>query len=104
SLVRRMSFIRIGRALSGVNYLTLGHAYDMVWLVMQPAPLSLDTPATDRPTGGAWRACTGLLRSLRPRQWPKNGLVLTALIFSVNQYWSPSNPAQVLSFGGRSIL
>lgn len=31
-----------------------------------------------------------LVLSARPKQWPKNGLVLLALLFSVNEYWTPS--------------
>ena len=32
-----------------------------------------------------------LLVSLRPRQWAKNTLVFLALVFSVNQYWTPTD-------------
>ena len=34
-----------------------------------------------------------VLRSMRPRQWTKNGVVFMALIFSVNQEWQPDEPA-----------
>src|SRR3972149_540272 len=33
-----------------------------------------------------------LLRSMRPRQWTKNGIVFMAFIFSVNQEWQPDEP------------
>jgi len=34
-----------------------------------------------------------VLRSMRPRQWTKNGIVFMAFIFSVNQEWQPDEPA-----------
>ena len=35
------------------------------------------------------------LRALRPKQWTKNLLVYFALVFSVNQYWTPGNPGEL---------
>lgn len=32
-----------------------------------------------------------ILKSMRPRQWTKNGVVFMALIFSVNQEWKPGD-------------
>ena len=32
-----------------------------------------------------------ILKSMRPRQWTKNGIVFMALIFSVNQEWKPED-------------
>ena len=32
-----------------------------------------------------------LVASFRPKQWTKNGLVFLALVFSVNQYWTPAD-------------
>lgn len=49
-----------------------------------PAPLQKPRP----PSGSLGR---GLLRALRPRQWPKNGIIFLALLFTVNQYWTPGN-------------
>lgn len=55
-------------------------------------PLPVEPPLTPalRPQSGPtqWRA---LLVSLRPRQWTKNALVFLALLFSINQYWFPSD-------------
>ena len=44
-------------------------------------------PATDRSTGSPLAILNGLIRSMRPRQAPKNGLVLVALFFTVNKWW-----------------
>lgn len=33
-----------------------------------------------------------VLKSMRPRQWTKNGIVFMALVFSVNQEWMPDEP------------
>ena len=45
------------------------------------------TPATDRRSGSILAILYGLIRSMRPRQAPKNGLVLIALFFTVNKWW-----------------
>ena len=45
------------------------------------------TPATDRRSGSPVTILYGLIRSMRPRQAPKNGLVLIALFFTVNKWW-----------------
>ncbi len=44
-----------------------------------------------------------LLRSLRPKQWLKNGLLCLAALFSVNQYWFPSEPGALISILSRSF-
>lgn len=44
-----------------------------------------------------------LVVSLRPRQWLKNSLLFMALIFSVNQYWSPGDLTSVTSFLSKSL-
>jgi len=43
-----------------------------------------------------------LLVSMRPRQWPKNLLVLAAFLFSVNLAWEPSDPSSWLPLLGRA--
>ena len=45
------------------------------------------TPATDHGSGSPVTILYGLIRSMRPRQAPKNGLVLIALFFTVNKWW-----------------
>ncbi|MCH8235526.1 MAG: decaprenyl-phosphate phosphoribosyltransferase [Chloroflexi bacterium] len=44
-------------------------------------------PTADRRPGSLAAIVYGLLRSMRPRQAPKNGLVLVALFFTVNKWW-----------------
>jgi len=48
---------------------------------------------TSQPPVAGANPVLALLRALRPRQWTKNGMVFLALVFSVNQYWSPGNTA-----------
>ena len=57
---------------------------------MQTTPTA--TPSQP-PVAGA-NPALALLRAMRPRQWAKNGMVFLALVFSVNQYWSPGDTAQ----------
>jgi len=38
-----------------------------------------------------------LVRAMRPKQWAKNGMVFLALLFSVNQYWSPADMPHALT-------
>ncbi|MSQ10015.1 MAG: decaprenyl-phosphate phosphoribosyltransferase, partial [Dehalococcoidia bacterium] len=42
-------------------------------------------------------SASALVRALRPKQWAKNGMVFLALLFSVNQYWSPADMPQALN-------
>lgn len=42
-----------------------------------------------------------ILRSMRPRQWTKNLIILLALPFTVNQYWRASD---MLTFGHMALL
>src|SRR5579875_2720816 len=47
------------------------------------------------PTTGTLRArlpLPALLRAMRPKQYLKNGIVFTALVFSVRQAWRPAYP------------
>ncbi|MDA1257380.1 MAG: decaprenyl-phosphate phosphoribosyltransferase [Chloroflexi bacterium] len=48
-----------------------------------------NAPSAVRPPGSIVAVLFGLLRSMRPRQAPKNGLVLVALFFTVNKWWDP---------------
>jgi 4-hydroxybenzoate polyprenyltransferase len=36
---------------------------------------------------------SAVVRSMRPKQWTKSGIVFLALLFSVNQYWQPEEPS-----------
>jgi 4-hydroxybenzoate polyprenyltransferase len=55
-------------------------------LASQPtAAVSLTRP------GSIVRHLRYLLIAMRPRQWTKNAIVFMALIFSVNQYWTPED-------------
>ncbi|MBI4305064.1 MAG: decaprenyl-phosphate phosphoribosyltransferase [Chloroflexi bacterium] len=45
----------------------------------------------------------GLLKSVRPRQWTKNGLILVALFFTINLWWSPEDLSSVAGLVGRSL-
>ncbi len=33
-----------------------------------------------------------ILKSMRPRQWPKNGILFLPLLFTLRQYWRPFTP------------
>ncbi|MDE3095035.1 MAG: decaprenyl-phosphate phosphoribosyltransferase [Chloroflexota bacterium] len=67
-------------------------ANDEVALAAAPAPLA-ETTAQERPAAGALPQLRYLLRSMRPRQWTKNGIVFLALIFSVGQQYHLSEPS-----------
>ncbi|MBI4497783.1 MAG: decaprenyl-phosphate phosphoribosyltransferase [Chloroflexi bacterium] len=53
------------------------------------------------------REAWALLQAMRPRQWTKNGTIFLALLFSVNQYWSPFDlvqATQLLVLTGAAFL
>ena len=60
--------------------------------------------------GGAVQAQTltvhliAVLRSARPRQWPKNLIVFMALIFSIDDKWQLSDPSSWLDRLGWTVL
>jgi 4-hydroxybenzoate polyprenyltransferase len=67
-------------------------ANDEAALAAVPAPLA-ETPASERPVAGFLPLAGYLIRSMRPRQWTKNGIVFLALIFSVGQQYHLSEPS-----------
>lgn len=44
-----------------------------------------------------------LLISIRPKQWTKNGLVFIALVFTLNQYWTPFSTTMYQWLGRASL-
>lgn len=68
-----------------------------------------EPPAGDRaapPTRRLSLAAQGgpLLRAIRPKQWLKNGLVFLALIFSIDQAWTPLDPGSWAPLLLRAVL
>src|SRR6185437_13097579 len=61
-------------------------ANDEVALAAAPTTLAETTPP-ERAAAGVVPQLRYLLRSMRPRQWTKNGIVFLALIFSVGQQY-----------------
>ena len=49
---------------------------------------------------GATRQAGALLRTTRPRQWIKNLSVFLPLLFTINEIWTPDDPAGALEFAG----
>jgi 4-hydroxybenzoate polyprenyltransferase len=49
----------------------------------------VNAPEAGRRRGSPAAILYGLIRSMRPKQGPKNGLVLVALFFTVNKWWDP---------------
>lgn len=47
--------------------------------------------------------CWGLFRALRPRQFTKNGLILVALFFTVNDWWDPDELGDVAKIIGTNL-
>jgi 4-hydroxybenzoate polyprenyltransferase len=50
-----------------------------------------------------WTIAWAVLRSVRPRQAAKNGLVLVPLFFTVNRWWDLDDIAGMATLAGRSI-
>lgn len=50
-----------------------------------------------------WTVAWGVLRSVRPRQAAKNGLVLVPLFFTVNKWWDVDDIAGMATLAGRSV-
>ena len=47
---------------------------------------------------------TAVVRSMRPKQWTKSGIVFLAFVFSVNQYWKPEDPSTWETLVLRAVL
>ena len=47
--------------------------------------------------------CSGLFRAMRPRQFTKNGLILVALFFTVNEWWDPDELGDVAKIIGTNL-
>src|SRR4051812_46130976 len=59
-----------------------------------PAGTSLHSePKAEARRAGGLSQARYVLRSMRPRQWTKNGIVLLALVFSVGQEYHLSEPS-----------
>ena len=67
-------------------------------LQREPA-LTPIVPSVSRPS-----LAMELLRAMRPRQWTKNALIFLALVFSVNQYWTPADLDATRVLVGRTML
>lgn len=63
-----------------------------------------DTIITERAASRSSASMGALVRALRPRQWAKNAMVFLALLFSVNQYWSPADLPHALDLIARSTV
>ena len=60
-------------------------------------------PEVPQPRTRALAIWPALWRALRPRQVPKNGLVLVPLVFSVNIWWTAEDMVGMASIAGRGI-
>jgi 4-hydroxybenzoate polyprenyltransferase len=70
-------------------------------VVVQKPLTSPDVASVAPVRNGVAATVRALLRTLRPKQWAKNGLLYLALLFTINQYWDPTNLAQLLTLVGR---
>lgn len=57
-----------------------------------------------RPAVGLGSTAGALLKTLRPKQWPKNGLLFLALLFTINQYWNPADLSDVVHLVARVLV
>ena len=64
------------------------------------APAGLPAAASHSPL----RQLPAVVRSMRPKQWTKSGIVFLALVFSVNQSWQPEDPSTWLTLVARAAL
>ena len=62
--------------------------------------MAADVTIPERSIPGLFR---GLFRAMRPRQFTKNGLILVALFFTVNEWWDPDELADVAKIIGTNL-
>src|SRR5262245_32768110 len=60
--------------------------------------------AVEAPRAATRPVLPPLLIALRPRQWIKNGLVFLPFVFTIDQYWQPSQPDTWLPLVVKSCL
>jgi 4-hydroxybenzoate polyprenyltransferase len=72
-------------------------------LTRPDAARTVHVPRTEAAARASYRL-PPLLVAMRPRQWLKNGLVFLALLFSVNEWWHPSDISSWAPLLGSTIL
>lgn len=64
----------------------------------------MSNTAVETASRGPVATLGGLIRSTRPRQWSKNGLLLVALFFTVNRWWDVDDVSGMSGLVARSLL
>src|SRR5580765_6784952 len=73
-------------------------------MVDEARPIGPGIGAAARPRVSPLAHVRYVIRSMRPKQWTKSGVVFLAFIFSVNQSWTPEDPSTWLPLLERAIL
>src|SRR5712691_11475766 len=73
-------------------------------MVDEARPIASSISVAARPRSSAAGQLRYLVLSMRPKQWTKSGIVFLALIFSVNQNWTPEHPSTWAPLVVRAIL